>query len=177
MWRATDQVLKRRVAVKVMRERLSAPDAVTRFEREALIAGRLQHPGITVMFDSGSHDGKLFIVMEFLDGQDLARVLARHPDGLPVGEAVALVIQAADALQAAHEHGVVHRDLKPGNMFVQRSGSLKLCDFGIAWAAGLAAGLTLPDTALGTAPNMAPEQWGGQRADERSDLYSLGCVL
>ena len=130
-----------------------------------------------MVYDTGSQDGKPFIVMECLDGQDLADVLAERRGGLPVGDAVSLVIQAADALQAAHEGGVIHRDLKPRNLFVQRNGVLKLCDFGIAWTAALTAGLTLPGTALGTACYMAPELWDGQRADERSDLYSIGCVL
>jgi tRNA A-37 threonylcarbamoyl transferase component Bud32 len=177
VWRAADRELRRRVAVKVMREQLSTPDAVTRFKREAWITAGLSHPAITVVYDAGAQDGKPFIVMEYLDGRDLADVLAERRGGLPVDEAVSLVIQAADALQAAHEGGVIHRDLKPRNLFLQRSGVLKLCDFGIAWTAALTAGLTMPGTVLGTACYMAPELWEGQSADERSDLYSVGCVL
>jgi eukaryotic-like serine/threonine-protein kinase len=176
VWRAADRELRRRVAVKVMREQLSTPHAVTRFKREAWITAGLSHPAITVVYDAGAQDGKPFIVMEYLDGRDLADVLAER-GRLPVDEAVSLVIQAADALQAAHEGGVIHRDLKPRNLFLQRSGVLKLCDFGIAWTAALTAGLTMPGTVLGTACYMAPELWEGQSADERSDLYSVGCVL
>ena len=153
------------------------PELAGRFRREARIAARLQHPGITVVHDVGSDNGQLFIVMELLHGRDLAAMLAETPAGLPVDAAVSLAIQAAEALQAAHAGHVVHRDLKPANLFVLDSGRLKICDFGIAWAVDSTTHLTATGQAIGTPAYMSPEQCQGQQVDERSDLYSLGCVL
>lgn len=177
VWRGVDEYLERPVAVKVLREHLADPELVARFRREARIAARLQHPGITVVHDVGSDGGRLFIVMELLHGRDLAAVLAEAPAGLPVDAAVSLVMQAAEALQAAHAAQVVHRDLKPANLFVLGSGQLKICDFGIAQAVDSTVGLTAAGQAIGTPAYMSPEQCHGQHVDARSDLYSLGCVL
>jgi eukaryotic-like serine/threonine-protein kinase len=177
VWRAVDRRLDRSVAVKVLRERFADPADVERFRREAKITARLQHPGITVVHDVDSDDGQLFIVMELLHGRDLAAVLAEARAGLPVGEAVWLAGQAADALQAAHARGVVHRDLKPANLFLQNDGRLKICDFGIASAADATAHLTTAGKVMGTPAYMSPEQGQGLQVDKRSDLYSLGCVL
>ena len=137
----------------------------------------MQHPGITVVHDVGSDNGQPFIVMELLHGRDLAAMLAEAPAGLPIDAAVSLTIQAAEALQAAHAGHVVHRDLKPANLFVLDGGQLKICDFGIAWAVDSTAHLTATGQAIGTPAYMSPEQCRGQQVDERSDLYSLGCVL
>jgi serine/threonine protein kinase len=177
VWRAVDEQLDRPVAVKVLREDLVDPELAARFRREARIAARLQHPGITVVHDVGSDDGHLFIVMELLHGRDLAAMLAEAPAGLPTDVAVSLAIQAAEALQAAHAAHIVHRDLKPANLFVLNGGRLKICDFGIAWAVDSATHLTATGQAIGTPAYMSPEQCQGQEVDERSDLYSLGCVL
>jgi serine/threonine protein kinase len=177
VWRAWDRELDRPVAVKVLREEFAGQELAERFRREARIAGRLQHPGITVVHDVGSDNGRLFMVMELLHGRDLEAVLARASGGLPVGAAVSLAVQAAGALQAAHAEHVVHRDLKPANLFLLDSGQLKLCDFGIARAVDATAGLTLTGHVLGTPSYMSPEQCQGKQVDERSDLYSLGCVL
>ena len=176
VWRGTDRQLERPVAVKVMRDRLADP---RRFQREARIAARLQHPGITVVHDVGTHDGQPFIVMELLHGSDLAAMLGRTPgQRLPVVTAVSLIVQAATALQAAHSAHVIHRDLKPANLFRQDNGLLKICDFGVARIADATDGLITGDYAIGTAFYMSPEQCEGEtQIDGRSDLYSLGCVL
>ena len=177
VWRGVDEHLDRPVAVKVLREHLADPELAGRFRREARIAARLQHPGITVVHDVGSDNGQLFIVMELLHGRDLAAMLAEAPVGMPIDAAVSLTIQAAEALQAAHADHVVHRDLKPANLFVLDGGLLKICDFGIARAADATTHLTATGQAIGTPAYMSPEQCQGQQVDERSDLYSLGCVL
>jgi serine/threonine protein kinase len=177
VWRALDEELDRPVAVKVLREVFADPELAKRFRREARIAARLQHPGITVVHDVGSDDGRLFMVMELLHGRDLGAVLAEAPAGLPVGAVVSLAIQAAGALQAAHAEHVVHRDLKPANLFLLTDGQLKLCDFGIARAVDATAGLTHTGQAIGTPAYMSPEQCLGKQVAERSDLYSLGCVM
>jgi parallel beta-helix repeat protein len=174
VWQGTDRQLRRPVAVKVMAERVT--DA-RRFEREARIAARLQHPGITVVHDFGTHDGSPFIVMELLRGHDLAFELKQSPGGLPSDRVIPLAIQALEALRVAHENDVIHRDLKPANLFLQTNGLLKICDFGIARAADVTEGLTAPDYALGSVRYMSPEQCQGDPIDQRSDLYSLGCVL
>jgi serine/threonine protein phosphatase PrpC len=177
VWRATDQVLGRLVAVKVISEWHADPELASRLKREAKIAASLQHPGIIVVHDVGSVDDRPFIVMELLHGRDLASALKLSPDGLPVDTVISLGIQAADAVQAAHAGHVVHRDLKPANLFLQESGTLKICDFGIARAAEATSGLTAAGRAIGTVSYMSPEQCEGKQVDERSDLYSLGCVL
>jgi WD40 repeat protein len=176
VWRGVDRQLERPVAVKVMRDRLADP---RRFQREARIAARLQHPGITVVHDVGMHDGQPFFVMELLYGRDLAAILGRVPGRrMPVETAVSLIAQAATALQVAHSAHIIHRDLKPANLFRQDSGLLKICDFGVARIVDATDGLITAGYALGTALYMSPEQCEGEtQIDGRSDLYSLGCVL
>ncbi|MFB7468100.1 WD40 repeat domain-containing serine/threonine protein kinase [Streptomyces sp. NPDC056224] len=177
VWRAYDVELGRAVAVKVLLEFDATDELLRRFRREAAIGARLQHPGITVVHDIGQHENRLFIVMELLEGEDLARLLSRSPGGLPVTEAVALALQAAEALAAAHAQKVVHRDLKPANLFLLADGRLKICDFGIARTADATDGLTVTGRPFGTPSYMAPEQWRGEHVDARCDLYALGCVL
>lgn len=176
VWQGTDQQLERQVAVKVMRDQLADP---RRFRREGRIAARLQHPGITVVHDVGTHGGLPFIVMELLHGRDLAAVLSQAPGRrLPVKTAVSLIVQAANALQAAHAAHIIHRDLKPANLFYQDNGLLKICDFGVARITDAVDGLTTAGNVIGTAFYMSPEQCAGEtQIDGRSDLYSLGCVL
>ncbi|MFF3015416.1 serine/threonine-protein kinase [Streptomyces sp. NPDC057939] len=176
VWRSLDQFLQRPVAVKVIRDDVENPVASARFRREATIGARLRHPGITVVHDIGRDGDRMFIVMELLEGIDLAALIAGAPGGLPVEEVVALAVQVAEGLAAAHEQGVVHRDLKPANLFLH-DGQVKICDFGIARATGLTAGLTGPHGPGGTALYMAPEQWRAEQTDERCDLYAFGCVL
>ncbi|MFE9218665.1 protein kinase domain-containing protein [Streptomyces lavendulae] len=177
VWRGHDLALDRAVAVKVLLEAATNEELIARFRREATIGARLQHPGITVVHDVGQHEGRLFIVMELLSGEDLGAVLARERGGLPVSVAVDLAAQTAEALAAAHERAVVHRDLKPGNLFLLPGGRLKICDFGIAHSADATAGWTVTGRMFGTPPYMAPEQWRGEHVDARCDLYALGCVL
>ncbi|MFD3872909.1 protein kinase [Streptomyces sp. NPDC058623] len=177
VWRGHDLNLDRSVAVKVLLEAATGDEPVARFRREATIGARLQHPGITVVHDVGRQDGRLFIVMELLSGEDLAAVLARSPGGLPVATALDLAAQTAEALSAAHAQAVVHRDLKPGNLFLLPGGRLKICDFGIAHSSDATPGWTVTGRMFGTPAYMAPEQWRGERVDARCDLYALGCVL
>ncbi|WP_407837386.1 protein kinase [Streptomyces sp. DSM 116496] len=177
VWRAHDAALDRAVAVKVLLETAMADEAVARFRREATIGARLQHPGITVVHDVGQEEGRLFIVMELLEGEDLRSTLSRVPGGLPVPVALELAAQAAEALAAAHERSVIHRDLKPANLFLMPGGRVKICDFGIAHSSDATAGWTVTGRIFGSPPYMAPEQWRGERVDARCDLYALGCVL
>jgi len=174
VWRGHDVVLDREVAVKVMLH----PDeaALTRFMREARVGAKLQHPGITTIHDVDFDGNEVFIVMEFLDGSDLGSILSRHQGGLKAEQAVNYVIQACEALAAAHERGVVHRDLKPQNMFVVTGERLKICDFGVAKL--VSQQITKIGMGMGTPPYMAPEQFrDASSVDARADLYSLGCVL
>ncbi|MEU6768031.1 protein kinase [Streptomyces sp. NPDC046853] len=177
VWRGYDVELGRAVALKVLLQFDAPGEQLQRFRREASIGAKLQHPGITVVHDIGYHDDRLFIVMELLEGADLTHLLARSPGGLAVSEAIALALQAAEALAAAHDQQVVHRDLKPANLFLLSGGRLKICDFGIARVAGATDGLTVTGRPFGTPPYMAPEQWRGEHVDARCDLYALGCVL
>ncbi|MEW1634519.1 serine/threonine-protein kinase [Streptomyces sp. NPDC093801] len=178
VWRAHDTELGRAVAVKVLLEFDADEELLGRFRREAEIGARLQHPGITVVHDTGRHGKRLFIVMELLEGQDLAQRLAARPGrGLPLPEVLDLGLQAAEALGAAHAQKVVHRDLKPANLFLLTDGRLKICDFGIARTADATATLTATGRVFGTPAYMAPEQWRGEQADPACDMYALGGVL
>ena len=177
VWQGHDLELDRDVAVKLMRDSIDDPDSLRRFRREAAFAAGLQHPGITVVHDAGRHEGRPFIVMELLPGQELASLIAAHPGGMPVIQAVDLGIQLADALAAAHEKAIVHRDLKPGNVIVLPGGRLKICDFGFAKDLNAASLTTGPGEVFGTSAYMAPEQWLGAPATASIDLYALGCVL
>ncbi|WP_404957694.1 WD40 repeat domain-containing serine/threonine protein kinase [Streptomyces sp. 147326] len=177
VWRAYDVELGRPVAVKVLLDFDATDELLRRFRREAAIGARLQHPGITVVHDIGQHENRFFIVMELLEGEDLAQLLSRSPGGLPAAEAIGLALQATEALAAAHAQKVVHRDLKPANLFLLTDGRLKICDFGIARTADATGGLTVTGRPFGTPSYMAPEQWRGEHVDARCDLYALGCVL
>jgi beta-lactam-binding protein with PASTA domain/tRNA A-37 threonylcarbamoyl transferase component Bud32 len=176
VFRGTDQVLGRTVAIKVLSPQFT-DDAqfVTRFRREAQAAASLNHPNIVGVFDTGSQGDVHFIVMEYVEGRTLRDVI--RADGPLLPERVAEIGDAvAKALQTAHEAGMVHRDIKPGNIMLTSDGEVKVMDFGIARTA---TGDTLTQTAavLGTASYLSPEQAQGQSVDARSDLYSLGCVL
>lgn len=177
VYRATDLILGRTVAVKVLPGLLAEQDPVrvSRFEREARIAARLVHPSVVSVYDMGVDQHCRFIVMEYLDGRSLAAIVhAEAPLG-PV-RAVRIASAVADGLAAAHAAGVIHRDVKPANVMVSTEGSIKILDFGLARLLEQSA-LTESAMALGTAPYMAPEQALGERVDERSDVYSLGCLL
>ncbi|MFL5830822.1 MAG: protein kinase domain-containing protein [Solirubrobacteraceae bacterium] len=176
VYRARDQLLERIVAVKVLpAEYADDPLLVERFEREARAAARLNHPNIVAVFDTGRDGTVRYIVMECVPGQSLAQLLNAR-GGLPVAQAVGIAAQVADALGVAHAAGIIHRDIKPGNVMVEPSGQCKVLDFGIARLAADAA-LTQTASLLGSAPYMPPEMSLGRTADARSDIYSLGCVL
>ncbi|WP_433175113.1 serine/threonine-protein kinase [Actinoallomurus sp. CA-150999] len=182
VWRGVDLRLRRPVAIKILPVELAADQtAAERFRREAETTAALQHPGITVIFDVDEHPSEqgrlLFLVMELLTGQDLGTLLAGHADGLPIGQAVTLATQTADALAAAHAHGIVHRDIKPANLFLLGDGRVKICDFGIARLADTTTRLTAAGGFIGTPLYMAPEQFRGGELSARVDLYALGCVL
>jgi eukaryotic-like serine/threonine-protein kinase len=176
VYQATDRRLGRAVAVKVIRPELAADErAVARFRREARAAGGLSHPGIVAVHDVGIHGGSPFMVMELVRGRTLARVLLEEGRMTP-DRAVSVGRDVADALSAAHAAGVIHRDVKPGNVMVTAEGTVKVLDFGIARVAQWTP-LTETRTMHGTAEYMSPEQIRGDPVDERSDVYSLGVVL
>jgi len=177
VWAGRDARLSRDVAVKVMTATEPDPEEVERFSREATVAAGLQHPGITVVFDAGEHDGRLFLVTELLTGRDLAKVLRERPGGLPLADVADLGVQLADALAAAHARGIIHRDLKPANLYLQTDGRLKICDFGLARDLTSARQLTQAGTIFGTPSYMAPEQWDGAPSSPSADLYAVGCIL
>lgn len=175
VWRGEDSVLARPVAVKLLR-RLEGDqmDEVERFRTEAQAAARLTHPNVVATYDVGTANGQVFLVMELVDGPDLAQLL--RSKGLPSERFVAdIALQGARALDAAHAAGIVHRDVKPGNLLLAPDGTLKITDFGIAQASGVD-GATGP-VLLGTAGYVSPEQVRGERATPASDWYALGCVL
>ncbi|GAA0367903.1 serine/threonine protein kinase [Actinoallomurus spadix] len=177
VWRGVDLGLNRPIAIKILPPQVAQDEnAVARFRREAESAAGLQHPGICAVFDIDTHGAVTFLVMEFLQGSDLAGVLAAHPGGLPIDQVVGLAEQITDALAVAHARGVVHRDIKPANLFLQQDGRVKICDFGIARLADRTT-LTATGGLLGTPRYMAPEEWRGVPADHRADLYALGGVL
>jgi tRNA A-37 threonylcarbamoyl transferase component Bud32 len=168
----------RRVAIKVLREELAAAVGAERFLEEIRVTASLQHPSIVPLFDSGSADGLVWYVMPFVEGETLRSRLTRE-GRLPVDAALQLAREMADALEYAHRHGVVHRDVKPENVLLQ-SGHALVADFGIALALEHAGGerLTRTGITLGTPQYMAPEQATGERAvDARTDVYALGAVL
>ena len=176
IYRAQDVQLGREVAVKVLRPEYGRdPDFVARFRQEAQSAASLSHPGIVAVYDFGTDEGGPYLVMELVDGEDLATLLRRNGP-LPPRQAARLVAEVARALDAAHARGIVHRDVKPGNIMVTREGRVKVADFGIAraWAD---ARLTLPGTTLGSVHYFSPEQALGEPATAASDVYSLGIVL
>ncbi|MFI9803598.1 tetratricopeptide repeat protein [Streptomyces sp. NPDC052301] len=187
VWRARDESLGRQVAVKCLKPLGPYHDPSAgrvlreRFRREARVAAALSHRGVTVVHDFGESDGVPYLVMELLEGRDLSRLLEEnkgHP--LPVDDVVDIAGQVAAALAHTHRQGIVHRDLKPANIVRLTDGTVKICDFGIARLGhdiGFTARLTGTGIALGTPHYMSPEQIGAGEVDERSDLYSLGCVL
>ncbi|HXT68144.1 MAG TPA: protein kinase [Vicinamibacterales bacterium] len=186
VFRAHDAKLNRAVAIKVLSEAYSNAVGIERFQREISVMAKLTHPGIVSLFDSGVARDRLYYVMPLVPGESLRAKLARERR-LNVAEALALTADVADALTAAHAAGVVHRDVKPENIFVV-SGRAMLADFGIAHVTApelsgtdtttAAGGLTIDGMILGTLAYLSPEQAAGRLAlDGRSDLYSLGCVL
>jgi serine/threonine-protein kinase len=177
VWLARQLSLDRSVAVKVLPGEFARdPAFVERFRREALLAAKVRSPYVVETYDAALERGFAFIIMEFLEGETLQ---GRIRDGKPLGEvrALHLLLQAARGLQAAHEVGLVHRDVKPANIFLQKKGPAKLLDFGLAQSWGEADSLTEPGVVMGTPHYMSPEQCEGKPATPLSDLYSLGASL
>jgi eukaryotic-like serine/threonine-protein kinase len=176
VWEAEDETLGRPVAVKVLSESLAAGEhAVRRFEREAQAAARLSGPYIAAVYDFGRSEGRPYIVMELVPGETLADRLAREGP-LPPLEASRIATRVAEALEEAHRAGIVHRDVKPGNVMLTPAGDVKVMDFGIA-AAAWAERVTTSGLVLGTPSYLAPEQAKSEKTTPASDVYALGAML
>jgi tRNA A-37 threonylcarbamoyl transferase component Bud32 len=177
VYRAHDRLLARKVALKVLHEHYGSDEAhVERFRREARAVATLSHPNIVSVIDRGEHEGRQFIVFEYVEGETLKRLIERTGP-MPVPAALELAIQIARGLSFAHGQGLVHRDVKPQNVLLNGNGDAKVTDFGIARSLDVQHGMTQTGTVLGTSDYIAPEQAQGRRVDEHSDVYSLGVVL
>jgi serine/threonine-protein kinase len=172
-----DTRLNRKVAIKVLRRDLARdPSFVARFKKEALAAGGLNHSGIVAVYDSGDENNSPYIVMELISGQTLRQVMQQGL--IPQGRALEIIEGILQALEYSHKEGIVHRDIKPGNIMITDSGDIKVMDFGIARATDdIGATMTNTWNVIGTAQYLSPEQATGELADGRSDLYSLGCLM
>ena len=190
VYRATDTILKRQVAIKVLPEVVAADaERIARFQREAEVLASLNHPRIATIYGVEKSDRVIALVMELVEGPTLAERLAKGP--LPVDEALQIAAQIAEALEAAHEHRVIHRDLKPFNIKLRPDNTVKVLDFGLAktleaapsesasvtHSPTITSAMTRPGIVLGTAAYMAPEQARGDVVDQRADIWSFGCVL
>jgi Tol biopolymer transport system component len=191
VYRADDTRLEREVAIKVLPEAVARdPERLARFEREAKVLASLSHPGIAGIHQVEEVRGLHFLVIELVEGEDLAQRIARSP--LSTDDAIAVALQIAEALEAAHEKGIVHRDLKPANVMLTPEGQVKVLDFGLAKAFDegegggdaqltqsptLTAGMTQAGVILGTAAYMSPEQAVGKPVDKRADIWAFGCLL
>jgi len=186
VWRAEDTTLDREVAIKILPDDLAADaERLARFEREAKLLASLNHPHIATVYGLHEHEGTRFLAMELVDGEDLSQRIARGP--MPVESALEFARQVAEALEMAHDSGVVHRDLKPANVMVTGDRQVKVLDFGLAKALAPAgdmsdsptvtSGGTVAGVLLGTPAYMSPEQARGEPVDKRADIWGFGCVL
>lgn len=178
VYKGFDPHIERTVALKTIRKDVLAPKdlepLLTRFKHEAQAAGRLTHPGIVTVYEYGEDEGTVFIAMEFVQGRELKEILDNN-ERLPLSATINLITQLLDALAYSHANGVVHRDIKPGNIIILDDGRIKVTDFGIARIESST--LTQFGEVLGTPTYMSPEQFGGQQVDRRSDLFSTGVIL
>lgn len=177
VWRATDLQLSRTVAVKLLKPHLAADATLAeRFRREAIAAANLNHYNIVTVHDAIEDDGRQAVIMEFVDGKSLRELLDTN-GRLATNLVVHIGTSVCAALEAAHKHGIIHRDVKPGNVLLMKDGRVMLTDFGIAKVLGEGDDLTSENVMMGTAKYLSPEQVRGDVLDDRADLYSLGIVL
>src|SRR5262245_41378008 len=175
VYRAHDGILNRDVAIKTMSAAIGSDDELRkRFHREAQSAARLNHPNIITVYDFGEEQGKIYMAMELLEGHDLKDVIGRHTP-LTLDQKIGLIEQITEGLAFAHAKDVVHRDLKPANIHIQPNGQVKIMDFGLAKLAS--SDMTRAGMIMGTPNYMSPEQVRGEKADSRSDVFSLGAVF
>jgi eukaryotic-like serine/threonine-protein kinase len=177
VYKAHDRLLERNVAIKVLHPHYSDDgEYVERFRHEARVVAQLSHPHIVTVIDRGEDEGRQFIVFEFVDGENLKQLVQRTGP-LPVRRAVELAVEIADGLAFAHEHGLIHRDVKPQNVLLTPDGDAKVTDFGIARSLDVEHGVTQTGTVLGTSNYLSPEQASGKPSSRATDVYSLGIVL
>ena len=177
VYRAHDLALDRKVALKLLASELAGDDRFrARFLRESRVAASLDHPNVVPIYEAGEAEGLLCIAMRYVEGTDLKRLL-REEGALEPDRALDYCAQVAAALDAAHEHGLVHRDVKPSNVLITRSGHCYLADFGLTYSAADRSDLTQTGHLVGTVDYAAPEQIEGKAVDGRADVYSLGCLL
>jgi serine/threonine-protein kinase len=177
VYKAHDQLLERNVALKILHPHYGDDEEyVERFRREARAVAQMSHPNIVTVIDRGEDDGKQYIVFEYVDGENLKQLVERNGP-LPARRAVELALEMADALAFAHEHGLVHRDVKPQNVLLTPDGEAKVTDFGIARSLDVEHGVTQTGTVLGTSNYLSPEQASGKPVTPATDVYSLGVVL
>jgi len=174
VYKARDPFIERDVAIKVILERaLGLPEIKERFQREARSAGKLSHENITVVYEVGEVDGNPYIVMEYLEGAELKKIITEKKN-IPLQEKISYAIQICKGLQYAHSNKIVHRDIKPENIQILKDGKAKIMDFGIAKPE--ASNLTQTGIMVGTLAYMSPEQIKGTKVDNRSDIFSLTAV-
>jgi serine/threonine-protein kinase len=177
VFRAYDRQLERRVAIKILHEHYADdPEYLERFRREARAVAKLSHPNIVTVIDRGDDAGRQYIVFEHVEGENLKELVVRS-GRLPVRRALELALDVAGGLAFAHDHGLVHRDVKPQNVLLSREGEVKVTDFGIARSLHVEHGVTQTGTVLGTGEYLAPEQASGKQVSPATDVYSLGVVL